>query len=106
MIAFVLFAACAAPAPSAAEVVPPAPPERTLTLAVPNDCPHLMVAEIFSEDGASDVTVACFDAYSNRTYLRNAKGPPVGIKNEPDVPTRLVVELVPRNELDDPFAGR
>lgn len=103
LIVLLSFAGCTNSAPPVVSVVPPAPPERTLTLSVPRDCPHLMVSDILSTEGGSDVTVACFGPYSDRTYLHTAKGPPVGIENESDTPARLIIEFVSRNEIDDPF---
>ena len=92
-----VFAACS-PASESPPVASPviASASQTWTVAVPDDCPHLIV-DVVSEHEPT-LVAACFTD-SERTYFANRRGPPVGTKNEPDVPTRLVIEYVPLSEI-------
>ncbi len=98
-VAFFLLVASCAVVPETKPDPPPVPPPRTMTIEVPADCPHMMVVDILSTSNhESEITVACF-AQGGRTYMMTSTGPPVGSKNEPDIPTRLVIDYVPRSRL-------
>lgn len=76
LLALVIFS-CASPV-SVPPVASPAEPTKTdaLILVVPADCPHLIV-DILSRE-TSDITIACFNGSSMRTFLDRQTGPPLG----------------------------
>lgn len=93
LLALLVFA-CAPQAPIlTVEAVPPveAPESNVFTLVVPADCAHVIV-DILS-DTDSDVTVACFRG-SDRTFLANERGPPLGRPNDPNVAQQFVLSYL------------
>lgn len=96
-----LLLACATGAPSEAPTTPttssPTVTTETLTVRVPSDCPHILVDVI--SGSTSNVTVACFDQYSTRTYFENYQSVPIGVAADRTLQDRLVVEFSSRDKL-------
>lgn len=99
MLVFLFACATSVPTAPTSATVPapvPDPPGETMTINVPPDCPHVIV-DIVSDD-TSDVTVACFDRYSGRTYLESYRAMPIGVFADPVRKDKLVIEFWPRDE--------
>ncbi len=70
----------------------PTKSSQTVVLAVPNDCPHLIVDVV--TDHESNIVLSCFDGVT-RTYFSDQRAPALVKQNEPTADGRLVIEYVP-----------
>ncbi len=69
----------------------PTKSSQTVVLAVPNDCPHLIVDVVTNSE--TNIVLSCFDG-AIRTYFSDQHAPALVKQNEPTADGRLVIEYV------------
>lgn len=100
----ILLIACTTPQPvqTPPEPVVVAVP-KTVTIAVPAKCPRLIVdiqpIDPHATDPAgSDITIACFGDALARPSMTRIQSLPLGFQDDPNSPTRLVLEYTNEHE--------